>query len=69
VLPPGIQPTRNYVAAVELGQVLAASGIYKDARDPAKAAVKVMIGMDLGLAPTAALQAIHLFEDNEGNVQ
>lgn len=65
-LPPGVQPSRNYLAAVELGHVLAKSGYYRDARDPAKAAVKVMIGMDLGFSPTAALQAIHWFEDKEG---
>ncbi len=56
-------PSRNYMAAIELGHVLAASGYYTDARDPAKAAVKVMIGMDLGLSPTAALQSIHAFEE------
>lgn len=63
-LPAGVQPSRNYVAAIELGHVLAASGYYTDARDPAKAAVKVMIGMDLGVSPTAAIQAIHTMEDN-----
>lgn len=63
VLPPGVQPSRNYMAAVELGHVLAQSGYYKDARDPAQAAVKVMIGMDLGVSPTAALQAIHTMEE------
>lgn len=68
VLPAGVQPTRNYVAAVELGRVMAASGFYKDARDPAKAAVKVMIGMDLGITPTAALQAVHVVEDKKGRV-
>lgn len=67
-LPPGVQPSRNYLRAVELGHVLASSGFYPDAKDPAKAAVKVMIGMDLGLSPTAALQAIHVIEDSQGKV-
>lgn len=61
-------PSRNYQAAVELGHVLAQSGYFKDARDPAKAAVKVMIGMDLGLSPTTALRGIHMFE-GDGKMQ
>lgn len=65
VLPPGVQPSRNYVRAIELGHTLARSGYFSDARDPAQAAVKVMIGMDLGLSPTAALVGIHAF--NEGS--
>lgn len=60
--------SRNYMQAVELGHVLARSGYFTDARDPAKAAVKVMIGMDLGLSPTASLRAIHAFEQ-DGNMQ
>lgn len=63
-LPPGVQPSRNYLAAVELGHVLAASGYYTDATEPAKAAVKVMIGMDIGISPTAALQGIHTMDEN-----
>jgi hypothetical protein len=62
VLPSGIQPSPNYLAAIELGHVLAASGLYLDVREPAKAAVKVMIGLDLGVSPTAAMQGIHTFE-------
>lgn len=64
VLPPGMKPTGNYHQAVELGHVLAKSGYYKDARDPAQAAVKVMIGLDLGVSPTAALTCIQTMEDN-----
>lgn len=63
----GLVPSRNYAQAVELGKVLAASGYYADARDPAKAAVKVMIGMDMGVSPTAALSAIHIIE-SEGRL-
>lgn len=65
VLPAGVRPSVNYTRAVELGHVLAASGLYKDARDPAKAAVKVMIGMDLGVTPTAAMQGIHAYEQGD----
>lgn len=57
------RPALNYMQAVELGKVMAASGYYTDARDPAKAAVKVLIGLDLGISPTAALQGIHTIED------
>lgn len=60
-LPEGVEPSRNYARAVELGHVLARSGYFTDARDPAQAAVKVMIGMDLGLSPTTALTGIHAF--------
>jgi hypothetical protein len=60
-LPPGVQPSRNYAQAVELGVILARSGYFEDARDPAQAAVRVMIGMDLGLSPTASLMGIHAF--------
>jgi hypothetical protein len=61
-LPEGVRPSPNYLKAVELGHVLAASGLYPGARDPAKAAVRVMIGMDLGISPTASLQSIHMWE-------
>jgi hypothetical protein len=64
-LPTGVARTPNYARAIELGHVLAASGLYKDARDPAKAAVKVMIGLDLGITPTAAMQGIHTFEEGD----
>lgn len=57
-----LTPSRNYSQAVVLGRVLADSGYFTDARDPAKAAVKVMFGMDMGISPTAALSAIHLIE-------
>lgn len=57
------RPSINYAQAIELGKVLAASGYYTDARDPAKAAVKVLIGLDLGVSPTAALQGISTFEE------
>jgi hypothetical protein len=65
---PGVQPSRNYLKAIEIGHVLAASELYPDSRDPAKAAVKVMIAMDLGLSPVAGLTGIHFFEDKKGKV-
>lgn len=59
-----LTPSRNYSQAVVMGRVLAESGYFSDARDPAKAAVKVMFGMDMGISPTAALSAIHLIESD-----
>ena len=60
--PPGVQPTRNYLAAVKLGVVLAQSRYFNDARSEAQAAVKVMLALDLGLPPMAGLTTIHAFE-------
>ena len=62
-LPPGVQPSRNYMAAVQLGHVLAKSKFFPEARDASRAAVMIMLGMDLGLSPTAALLGIHYFEE------
>lgn len=62
-----LTPSRNYAQAVVMGRVLAQSGYFTDARDPAKAAVKVMFGMDMGISPTAALSAVHLIE-SEGRM-
>lgn len=53
---------RDYKVAVELGHVLAASGFFRDARDPAKAAVKVMAGMELGLGPIASIIGVHIID-------
>lgn len=58
-----IEPTKNYAQAIELGHVLAKSGYFPDARDAAKASVRIMIGLDLGISPTAALTGIHYFEE------
>lgn len=66
VLPPGVQPTRNYVAAIELGEVMARSGFFNDAQEAAQAAVKVMIGLDLGLSPTSAMMAIQTMPGENG---
>lgn len=65
VLAPGVQPSRNYMKAVELGHVAAASGLYPEARTAARAAMVIMVGMDLGLGPAAALQGIHIMEKSD----
>lgn len=47
---------------VELGQTLAQSGYFKDARSAAQAAVKVMAGQELGLGPIASMTGVHIIE-------
>lgn len=44
------------------GTILARSGFFKDARDPAKAAVVVLAGRELGLSPVYSLMNIDLIE-------
>jgi hypothetical protein len=50
------------VRAVGLGQVLAASGYFGDARSAAQAAVKVMAGEEMGFGPVAAMTGIHIIK-------
>lgn len=45
-----------------VAELLAKSGIYKDARQAGQAFAKVMYGRDLGLSPTEAMSSIHLIE-------
>lgn len=45
-----------------LGQILAASGYFTDARDMAQAAVKVMAGHELGLPPIASMMGINIIK-------
>ena len=45
-----------------LGNILAASGYFSDVRDMAQAAVKVMAGDELGIAPVAAVMGIHIIK-------
>jgi hypothetical protein len=68
-LPPGVLPSPNYLAAIELGIVFAKSGLYSGIdKDPARAAVKIMIGMDLGVSPSASMQGISAFESEGKSV-
>jgi hypothetical protein len=47
---------------VALGQVLAQSGYFSDAKQAAQAAVKVMAGEELGLGPVASMTGIHMVQ-------
>jgi hypothetical protein len=45
-----------------LGNILAASGYFADAREMAQAAVKVMAGQELGLPPIASMMGINIIK-------
>jgi hypothetical protein len=45
-----------------LGSLLAQSGYFKDAREMAQAAVKVLAGREMGVGPVAAMTGIHIIE-------
>jgi hypothetical protein len=45
-----------------LGQVLAMSGYFKDARDEAQAVVKILAGQEIGIGPVAAMMGIHIVD-------
>ncbi len=45
-----------------LGKIIAASGYFKDARQAAKAVVKVLAGQELGFAPIFSMSNIHIIE-------
>lgn len=48
--------------ALSLGQVLAQSGYFSDARDAAQAAVKVLAGAELGLGPVASMRGVDIIK-------
>jgi hypothetical protein len=45
-----------------IGNILAQSGYFSDMREAAQAAVKVMAGEELGIAPVAAVMGIHIIK-------
>lgn len=45
---------------MQLGQVLAKSGYFQDARDAAQAVVKVLAGREMGIGPIAAMTGIYI---------
>jgi len=59
-----LAPTRVLDAdeAHHLGQLLAASGYFADAREAAQAAVKVMAGAELGLGPVASMRGVDIIK-------
>ena len=55
-------PTSNLQETLQLGQVLAESGFFKDTREASQAVVKVLAGQELGIGPIAAMGAIHIVQ-------
>lgn len=45
---------------MRLGEIFARSGYFSDAKDAAKAVVKILAGQDMGLSPFAAMNGIYL---------
>lgn len=56
------QAPSNVVDLQRMGQLLASSGYFKDARDMAQAAVKIQAGAELGIPPVAAMSSIYIVE-------
>ena len=50
----------SYAEAMTVGNTLAASGFFADAKDGAQAAAKVIAGMELGIGPMAAMAGIYI---------
>jgi hypothetical protein len=59
---PGLITDREIATLFEVARALAASGMFKDARQAEQAFAKVLIGRDLGLSPTEAMMGLHIVE-------
>jgi len=46
----------------EMGGIFAKSGYFKDVKDAAQAAVKIMYGRELGMSPVISMTGIHIIE-------
>lgn len=54
---------RNLQEVMQLGDVLAKTGYFKDVRDAGQAVAKILYGMELGVGPMAALMGVHIIEN------
>jgi hypothetical protein len=54
------QPGGEELSTMQLGQVLANSGYFQDAKDAAQAIVKVLAGREMGIGPVASMTGIYL---------
>lgn len=52
----------NFQDLMQLGDVLAKSGMFSDARGAAQAVVKVLAGRELGFSPIASMTGVHVIE-------
>lgn len=58
----GIPAPMTLQETLTLGDVLAKSGFFQDARSAAQAVVKVLAGRELGFGPLASMTGIHIIE-------
>jgi hypothetical protein len=58
----GTLVVRNMDDLARLGNMLAASGYFKDAADSAQAGVKVLAGLEMGIGAFSAMSGIHIIE-------
>jgi len=56
----GQEVTVHEMGIMELGNILAQSGYFNDAKQAAQAVVKVLAGRELGFAPIASMTGIHI---------
>ena len=56
------QALTKQLDVMELGNLLAKSGYFKDATDAAQAVVKVLAGQELGFGPVASMTGIHIIK-------
>jgi hypothetical protein len=54
------QQSGEELSTMQLGQVLAQSGYFQDAKDAAQAIVKVLAGREMGIGPVASMTGIYL---------
>lgn len=55
-----IVPTNNGMSLTELGQTLARSGFFSDAKEASQAIVKVLAGRELGFGPVASMTGVYI---------
>lgn len=58
---PHMQPSAE-LDPLQVSEILARSGYFKDSRDAAQAAVKVLLGRELGFGPVTSMMGIHIIE-------
>lgn len=58
----GIVSRAQDLDPLQVSEILARSGYFKDTRDAAQAAVKVLYGQELGFGPVTSMMGIHVIE-------
>lgn len=58
-----LQPLEILKEPMALGEVFAASGIFKDVKTAAQAVVKILAGKELGLSPIEAMNSLYIIND------